>query len=237
MFPLRDNAAPRRLTLVNMMLIAANVAVFFYEASLGPAVEPFIESYALVPAALSSALHLRSAEMLDPSRLWPIATIFTAMFLHGGFWHIAGNMLYLFIFGAAVEWRMGSLRYLLFYFFSGTAAAIATVLITPGSAVPVIGASGAIAGVLGAYFIFFPRGKILTILPIFIFIQFIEVPAVLYLLLWFALQLYSGLSEGSRGAMMGGVAWWAHVGGFLFGLALAPLIADERPARRRVAYR
>lgn len=237
MFPLRDNAAPRRITLVNMMLIAANVAVFVYEASLGPALEPFIESYALVPAALSASIHGGSAAILDPARLWPIATIFTAMFLHGGIWHIAGNMLYLFIFGAAVEWRMGSLRYLLFYFFAATAAALATVLITPGSAVPVIGASGAIAGVLGAYFIFFPRGKILTILPIFIFIQFIEVPAVLYLLLWFGVQLYSGLSEGSQGAMMGGVAWWAHVGGFLFGIALAPLIADERPRRRRIAYR
>ncbi len=237
MFPLRDNAAPSRLTPVNMMLIAANVAVFLYEVSLGPALEPFIESYALVPASVSAAFH-GSAATLDPSRFWPVATIFTALFLHGGFWHIAGNMLYLFIFGAAVEWRMGSLRYLAFYFFSGIAAAAATVLITPGSAVPVIGASGAIAGVLGAYFIFFPRGKILTILPIFIFIQFIEVPAVLYLLLWFGVQLYSGLTEGSRGAMMGGVAWWAHVGGFLFGIALAPLIADERPPpRRRIAYR
>jgi len=237
MFPLRDNAAPRRLTLVNLMLIAANVAVFAYEASLGPAVEPFIANYALVPAALSAALHGRSAAMLDLSRLWPVVTIFTAMFLHGGFWHIAGNLLYLFIFGAAVEWRMGSLRYLLFYFLSGMAAAIATVLITPGSAVPVIGASGAIAGVLGAYFIFFPRGRILTLLPIFIFIQFVEVPAVLYLLLWFGVQLYSGLSEGSHDAMLGGVAWWAHVGGFLFGIALAPLVADERPRRRRIAYR
>jgi membrane associated rhomboid family serine protease len=237
MFPLRDNAAPRRLTLVNMMLIAANVAVFVYEVSLGPALAPFIESYALVPAALSSTFHAGAAAMHDPSRAWQLATIFTAMFLHGGFWHIAGNMLYLFIFGAAVEWRMGPLRYLLFYLLSGMAAAMATVLITPGSAVPMIGASGAIAGVLGAYFIFFPRGKILTILPIFIFIQFIEVPAVLYLLLWFGIQLYSGLSEGGHGAMMGGVAWWAHVGGFLFGIALAPLIADERPPRRRIAYR
>ena len=105
--------------------------------------------------------------------------------------------------------------------------------IAPESNVPVIGASGAIAGVLGAYFIFYPRGRILTILPIFIFIQFIEVPAVIYLLFWFVLQLYSGLEEGGTAGAMGGVAWWAHVGGFMFGVALAPMLAINRPPRRR----
>jgi membrane associated rhomboid family serine protease len=155
------------------------------------------------------------------------------MFIHGGFWHVAGNMLYLFIFGAAVEYRLGPLRYLIFYLAAGIAAALATVAIAPGATVPVIGASGAIAGVLGAYFVFYPRGRILTILPIFIFIQFIEIPAVIYLLLWFALQLFSGISDGSAGAMNGGVAWWAHVGGFLFGIAVAPMLASSEPSRIR----
>ncbi len=105
--------------------------------------------------------------------------------------------------------------------------------IAPESNVPVIGASGAIAGVLGAYFILYPRGRILTILPIFIFIQFIEIPAVIYLLFWFAVQLYAGLEEGGRAGAMGGVAWWAHIGGFMFGVALGPMLAMNRPRRRR----
>jgi membrane associated rhomboid family serine protease len=142
-------------------------------------------------------------------------------------------MLYLFIFGAAVEYRMGALRYLIFYFAAGIAAALATVWIAPTSSVPVIGASGAIAGVLGAYFILYPRGRILTILPIFVFVQFIEIPAVIYLFVWFAVQLYAGLQQSGRAAVMGGVAWWAHVGGFMFGVAMAPMLATKRAPSRR----
>jgi membrane associated rhomboid family serine protease len=237
MIPFRDNAAPRRLTPINVGLIAINIAVFIYEASLGPSLSPFIDRFAMVPATVDAAIHVPGHAAIPlGARLLPLMTIITSMFLHGGLWHVAGNMLYLYIFGAAVEWRMGSRRYLYFYLLAGIAAALATVLITPKSEVPVIGASGAIAGVLGAYFVFFPRGRIATILPIFIFIQVIEIPAVIYLLLWFGLQLYSGLSEGSAGAAMGGVAWWAHVGGFMFGVALAPLVADERK-RKRIARR
>jgi membrane associated rhomboid family serine protease len=230
MIPLRDNAAPRRLTPINLALIAANIAVFIYELSLGPRLAIFAERFALVPVAVTRALSISTPR--DVGALAPLITIVTSMFIHGGFWHIAGNMLYLFIFGAAVEYRMGSARYLIFYFAAGIAAALATVWIAPESNVPVIGASGAIAGVLGAYFIFYPRGRILTILPIFIFIQFIEIPAVVYLLFWFAVQLYAGLEEGGR-AGMGGVAWWAHVGGFMFGVATGPMLAINRPRRRR----
>ncbi len=235
MIPFRDNAAPRRLTPINIALIAINVAAFIYEVSLGPNLGAFVDRFAMVPGAIDASIRARGHLALG-TRLTPFVTIITSMFLHGGFWHIAGNMLYLYIFGAAVEWRMGSRRYLYFYFLSGIAAALATVLITPTSQVPVIGASGAIAGVLGAYFVFFPRGRITTVLPIFIFIQVVEIPAVIYLLLWFGLQLYSGLSEGGAAAATGGVAWWAHIGGFMFGLALAPLIADERK-RKRVGTR
>ncbi|MGC2492878.1 rhomboid family intramembrane serine protease [Candidatus Binatus sp.] len=231
MIPLRDNAAPRRLTPINLALIAANIAVFIYELSLGPRLAIFAERFALVPAAVTRALSSNSHPA--PNSLAPLITLVTSMFIHGGFWHIAGNMLYLFIFGAAVEYRMGSMRYLIFYFAAGIAAALATVWIAPESSVPVIGASGAIAGVLGAYFIFYPRGRILTILPIFFFIQFVEIPAVIYLLFWFAIQLYAGLQEGGRAGAVGGVAWWAHVGGFMFGIGTAPMLAINRPPRRR----
>src|SRR5579864_8352334 len=219
MIPLRDNAAPRRLTPANTILIAANLAAFIYELSLGPRVVDFVGRFAMVPAEVTNSLSMHPLG----AALRPAMTIITSMFLHGGVWYVLGNMLYLFIFGAAVEYRMGASRYAAFYFASAIAAALATILIAPESRVPVIGASGAIAGVLGAYFIFYPRGRITTILPIFIFIQVIEIPAVIYLLLWFAIQLYAGIAAGQQGAAMGGVAWWAHVGGFLFGLALGPL--------------
>ena len=166
----------------------------------------------MVPARWRSPDPVRIAAS---RRYAPLITTVTSMFIHGGFWHIAGNMLYLFIFGAAIEYRMGALRYADFISRRGIAAALATVWIAPESMVPVIGASGAIAGVLGAYFILYPRGRILTILPIFIFIQFIEIPAVIFLLFWFAVQLYAGIAEGGGAGMTGGVAWWAHVGGFL----------------------
>jgi membrane associated rhomboid family serine protease len=231
MIPLRDNAAPRRLTPINAALIAANIAVFVYELSIGARVAAFVERFALVPAAVTRALG--SGTHRNVATLAPLMTTVTSMFIHGGLWHVAGNMLYLFIFGAAVEYRMGAARYLIFYFAAGIAAALATVWIAPESSVPVIGASGAIAGVLGAYFILYPRGRILTILPIFIFIQFIEIPAVVYLLFWFAVQLYAGLAEGGRAGAMGGVAWWAHVGGFMFGVAIGPMLAINRPRRRQ----
>lgn len=237
MIPLRDNAAPRRLTPVNSALIVANIAVFLREISLGPSVADFVARYAMVPAAISNVLStgLLGSRDAIAARLMPLATVVTSMFIHGGLWHVAGNMLYLFIFGAAIEYRMGAMRYAFFYFASGLAAALATVWIAPDSTIPVIGASGAVAGVLGAYFILYPRGRILTILPIFIFIQFIEIPAVIYLLLWFAVQLYSGLVEGGRASTMtGGVAWWAHIGGFLFGMALGPVLARRGPRPRRI---
>ena len=229
MIPLRDNAAPRRLTPANTILIAANLAAFIYELSLGPRIVDFVGRFAMVPADVTNSLSMHPLA----ASLRPAMTLITSMFLHGGIWHVVGNMLYLFIFGAAVEYRMGASRYAVFYFASGVAAALATVLIAPESRVPVIGASGAIAGVLGAYFIFYPRGRITTILPIFVFIQVVEIPAVIYLLFWFAIQLYAGIEAGQQGASMGGVAWWAHVGGFLFGMALAPILAQSRPTKRK----
>jgi membrane associated rhomboid family serine protease len=234
MIPLRDNQARRRLTLINLMLIAANVAVFAYEASLGRGIGTFIAEYAMIPAHVTAALEGgRELTRLryDPAAPPALETIVTSMFLHGGILHLAGNMLYLFIFGAAVEEAMGHLRFLLFYLVCGIAAALAMAAFTPNSTVPVIGASGAIAGVLGAYFVLHPRARITTILPIFILMYFVEIPAILYLLVWFVAQLYAGLSQPPEAA--GGVAWWAHVGGFMIGMLLGPMLATRSSSARR----
>jgi rhomboid family protein len=227
MIPLRDSEASRRLTATNSLLIVLNCAVFFMEMRLGKNAEASLMPFAMVPAQMS---HLSAA----PSRLRVLGTLVTSLFLHGGLLHIAGNMLYLLIFGPAVEQRLGHLRYLFFYLLAGVAGGFAMVAMGPQSRVPVIGASGAIAGVLGAYFVLYPRGRIITILPVFI-IDVIEIPAIFYLLAWFAVQLYAGIKAGAQGPLVGGVAWWAHVGGFLFGIAVAPLLAPHqatRPASR-----
>ena len=229
MIPLRDRVASHRLSPINTLLIAANVAVFIHEVALGPHVNAFIVRFALVPALVSGS-HAGAGGFIG-RQLWPSLTLLTSLFIHGGVAHIAGNMLYLFIFGPAVEERIGVSRYLWFYLLCGLASGIATVAMAPASRVPVIGASGAIAGVLGAYFVFYPRGRILALFPPFFFF---ELPAVLYLIFWFGVQLYWGIMSGAAGILVGGVAWWAHVGGFLFGIAAGPLIA-RAPARRRIA--
>jgi membrane associated rhomboid family serine protease len=233
MIPLRDNVARHRLSPVNTLLIAANVAVFTQEVSLGPHLQSFVARFAMVPVQITRPVHRVMPLTVGTAHLWPPLTLLTSLFIHGSVAHIAGNMLYLFIFGPAVEERTGHLRYLCFYLLCGIASGVATVVMAPDSYVPVIGASGAIAGVLGAYFILYPHGRILTLFPpLFLF----ELPALIYLIVWFAAQLYWGIESGVAGALMGGVAWWAHVGGFLFGIAAGPLVA-RAPERRRVTQR
>jgi membrane associated rhomboid family serine protease len=229
MIPLRDRVARHRLSPINTLLIAANVVVFIHEIAIGTRLDAFIARFALVPALVSGS-HAGAGGVIG-RQLWPPLTLLTSLFIHGGVLHIAGNMLYLFIFGPAVEERIGVTRYLWFYLLCGLASGIATVAMAPASRVPVIGASGAIAGVLGAYFVFYPRGRIFALFPPFFFF---ELPAVLYLIFWFGMQLYWGIMSGAAGILLGGVAWWAHVGGFLFGIAAGPLIA-RAPARRHVA--
>ena len=235
MIPLRDNTGASRAAPANLLLVAANIAIFVYELQLGAAAESLLMRMGMIPSRVVHWVH----QPQYASVLSPPLTLVTSLFLHGGFLHIAGNMLYLFIFGAAVEARMGHLRYLIFFIVAGIVSGVAMVVMDPGSRVPVVGASGAIAGVLGAYFIFFPRARITTVLPLFIFIELIQIPAVVYLLLWFALQLYAGVESrtAAHGAMMGGVAWWAHVGGFLFGVAAAPLIASRSSGRGQAIRR
>ncbi len=209
MFPLRDNIPSSRRPVVTYVLIALNVAIFLYELMLGHRLESFILEWGLVPARLS---------LSDPSSL---LTIFTSMFLHGGWAHVGGNLLYLWIFGDNVEDRLGHAKFALFYLATGVCAAMAQVLAGPGSGVPMVGASGAIAGVLGCYLLFYPHARVVTLVPIVFFLQLVEIPALVFLGIWFLMQLFQGaLSLQGAGEVTGGVAWWAHAGGFASGLLL-----------------
>ncbi len=218
MIPLYDTLHSRRFPIVNWLIIGVNVLVFLYEISLSPAaLDRLTRTWGLVPVQL----------LARPAELW--ITIFTSMFLHGGWFHVISNMWVLFIFGDNVEDRLGGTRYLLFYLLSGVAAALMETFILPTSRVPTIGASGAIAGVLGAYLVLYPRAKVASLVPILFIFTIIDIPAFLFLLFWFVSQLFSGwLSlQGSAGS---GVAWWAHVGGFLFGMLAVGLLARKRYA-------
>ncbi len=229
MIPLRDTIRSRSFPLVNLAIIALNVLVFIYEIRLSPnGLDRLIGTFGLVPARL----HLTQPQLLLNNPL-PLITMFSHMYLHGGWLHIISNMWVLFIFGDNVEDRMGSGRYFVFYTLSGLASGLLQSLIAPVSRVPAIGASGAIAGVLGAYFILYPAGRVLTLIPIIIIPWFVEVPAIVFLGFWFVSQLFSGLAALNvpNAANMGGVAWWAHIGGFLFGiLAHRLFIRNIHPA-------
>ena len=221
MFPLYDTARSRTFPLVNLTLIVANVLAFFYQLQIGPdALQSFIFTWGLIPAKL----------MTDPTNHWN--TIYSSMFLHGGWFHIINNMWVLFIFGDNVEARMGKFKYLVFYFLSGTAAGLLQTYVLPSSQVPMIGASGAVAGVLGAYLVLFPRSRVASLVPIFFIFTVIEIPAFIYLVFWFVSQLYSGWLS-FQGVGGSGIAWWAHIGGFLFGLIMSFVFARRR---RRYSY-
>lgn len=216
MFPLYDTARSRIFPLINLTLIVANILAFLYELQMGSdALNNFIFNWGLIPAHLIS----------DPTGSWK--TIYTSMFLHGGWFHILSNMWVLFIFGDNIEARMGKMKYLVFYLLSGTAAGLLQTYILPSSQVPMIGASGAIAGVLGAYLVLFPRSRVASLVPIFFIFTIIEIPAVIFLIFWFLTQIYSGWFslQGSGGS---GIAWWAHVGGFIFGLTMSFFFAGRR---------
>jgi membrane associated rhomboid family serine protease len=209
MIPIRDTIPSSRVPIVNYVLIFANLGLFFYEISLGENLPSFLERFAVIPARLLGGGDFSARDLLTPV---------TAMFLHGGWMHVLGNMLYLYIFGDNVEDTLGHGRYLLFYIACGVASFAVQIGFQPASAVPNIGASGAIAGVLGAYFLLFPRARVVTLLPLFIFFTVVDIPAVVFLGLWFLLQFLSGTVSLGRAAATGGVAWWAHVGGFVAGV-------------------
>ena len=229
MIPFRDNIPARSFPFITISIILANIAAFVYELSLGRGLEPFIEQFGVVPTAVVT---------------WPqsgvsflaIALPFlTSMFLHAGWLHLIGNMWYLWIFGDNVEDRLGHITFLIFYLLCGLGAGIIHTILNSSTEIPSIGASGAIAGVLGAYVVSYPFARVLTLVPIFFFVQILEIPALIVLGLWFVMQFFSGTAAlATSSANAGGVAWWAHVGGFLIGILLIGLF--PRKDRQRYDY-
>jgi membrane associated rhomboid family serine protease len=226
MIPIRDENPTTLVPWVTVSLIAANLLVFVFEVSLGERLRPFLDHFGAVP------VRLLSPDRVAGTGLPVSVTVFSSMFLHGGWLHVGGNMLYLWIFGNNIEDAMGHFRYLLFYLISGVVAVYSHSLMDPSSTMPMIGASGAVSGVLGAYLVLFPHARVLTLVPMGFFLQMVRVPAIVVLGFWIVLQLLSGVL--SRGAPGGGVAWFAHVGGFLTGVVLVRLLVrrDFRPQSR-----
>ncbi len=209
MLPIRDINPSRNFPIVNSTLIGINVVIFLVQMSMGAEADRFIYIYGLVPARYTIT-HVSS--YFTPFQ--QVFSFLSFMFLHGGFLHLLGNMWSLYIFGDNVEDRLGPFRYLLFYLLCGLASGISHLALNLNSNIPTIGASGAIAGVMGAYLILHPSSRILTLIPIIIFPWFVEIPAFFFIGIWFVLQLLN--AAGSQGA--GGIAWWAHIGGFIFGI-------------------
>jgi membrane associated rhomboid family serine protease len=228
MIPLRDTTKSKTIPFVNYIIIATCGLVFLYENSLGEYLEGFIHRYAVIPSDVAAVVFRYDtsfraiASRAMHAGFGALLPVVTSMFLHGGWMHLIGNMLYLYIFGDNIEDRLGHLGYLFFYLLAGIGATLTEVYFQQHSPVPLLGASGAIAGVLGAYFILYPKAKIMTLIPLFVFFPVVEISAFFFLGFWFVMQFLSGaLASGADAA--GGVAWWAHAGGFLFGALLLPI--------------
>ena len=215
MIPIRDTISTRNYPVVNNTIIGINVVIFLLQMTQGQGLDRFIYIYGLVPARYSVP---QIASYFTPGQ--QLFSIVSFMFLHGGFLHLLGNMWCLYIFGDNVEDRLGHLRYIVFYLLCGVASGLSHLLLNLNSNIPTIGASGAIAGIMGAYFILHPKSKILTLIPIIFIPWFIEIPAYFFLGFWFVLQFLN--AAGSHGAVSG-IAWWAHIGGFVFGIIFLKL--------------
>jgi len=227
MIPLRDDIPSYRPPIVTVALIGINCLVYFYLLSLGDAYQAALVKWGTIPYEVTSM------QELTPELGFPILlTLFTSMFLHGGFLHLAGNMLYLWIFGDNVEDQLGHAKFLVFYILCGLGASLLYIVTSPNSHIPMVGASGAIAGVLGAYMIRFPRARILTLIWFGFFIRLVAIPALFVLGFWFILQLLFALP--SIGSTSGGVAFFAHVGGFLAGIVLFKVFTGF--SRRGLGY-
>jgi membrane associated rhomboid family serine protease len=221
MIPLHDLNPSRTRPVVTILLIVTNILLFLYELSLGPAIRPFLLQAAFVPSRYMAPASLPAG----------FTSALLSMFLHGGWAHLLGNMLFLWIFGDNIEDRLGHFRFLVFYLLSGFAATAAQALVAPSSTVPLIGASGAISGVLGAYLFLYPRARIVSLVFLGIFVQIMQVPAIVFLPIWFLLQFFSGLASlGAHGAQAGGVAFFAHIGGFVAGPLLLLLFGGRKPS-------
>ncbi len=218
MIPLKDDNPTSIYPYVTVLLIGLNIIIFIYEISLGPHLGPFVNRYGATPVFV---LNMTAPQNYPP----PYVTIFTSMFLHGGLFHVAGNMLYLWIFGNNIEDSMGHFRFIIFYFISGIIAVYIFSIVNPSSFIPMIGASGAVSGILGAYLILFPRAKVLTLIPLGFYIQLVKIPAIYVLGLWILVQIINGIFTRGVG---GGVAWFAHIGGFVAGIVLIGLFKKKK---------
>lgn len=233
MVPLKDDNPTQTTPYVTYGLIGLNVLVFLYELTLSqPQLERFFQTWALVPRELTASFGGTAAIAANPEWI----TLFSSQFLHGGFLHIAGNMLYLWIFGNNVEDRLGHTKFLIFYLVCGALAALAQWYFAAGSAIPSLGASGAIAGVMGAYIIRFPKARVLTLVPLGIILIPFRIPAVFFLGIWFLMQAFNGIASlgapANLGMETGGIAYWAHAGGFVFGMILGPILGLFSPRPR-----
>jgi membrane associated rhomboid family serine protease len=216
MFPVRDHNPSHKFPFVTIALILVNTIIFLLEV-FSPDLETFIQTYALIPNTIN---------FVDVSTLYPFIT---SMYLHGGFFHLFSNMWFLWIFGDNIEATLGSVGFLVFYIISGIGASLLQYFFAPLSTIPTLGASGAIAGILGAYLVFFPRAKIDTyIFSFYGFLQEVQVPASFMLIYWFIIQFFSGTASLVQTNTTGGVAWWAHVGGFVVGFSLAKMLGGRR---------
>jgi len=228
MIPLRVDILRTRAAICNGLIIIVNVLAFLYELSLPPkAGQALVYTFGLIPSH-EQLLFAKHGITLGQA----ILPMFTSMFLHGGWMHLLGNMLFLFVFGGSVEEALGHFQYFIFYFVCGVGSALVHTMVNWGSKVPTIGASGAISGIMGAFIVLFPRSRVTTLIPALLLFFTIRIPAVLMLGYWFLIQFFSGVASLGVGDQ-GGVAWWAHVGGFLLG---ALLVVGERPKLRRAAY-
>ena len=227
MFPIKDDNPSRSFPLVTLMLIAANTAVFAYQFWLGGGGQSFVFRYGAIPWEITHWTELPGLPRESVSSVPPFVTLFTSMFLHGGLLHLLGNMLYLWIFGDNVEALVGHLRFLVFYILCGLGACLTYIFFDSNSGVPMIGASGAISGVLGAYLVNYPGARVHVVVFLLFFIRIIRIPALIVLGLWFVIQVLNGLGTlGGQGE--GGVAWFAHIGGFIIGILLIWIFPKKR---------
>lgn len=239
MVPIRDDNPISITPVVVYALLALNAAIFLFEITLPePALQAFFNTWAIVPAELTASFNAGSEISLSggAGREW--FTLISSQFLHGGWLHVGGNMLYLWVFGNNIEDQLGSVKFLFFYLICGILAGLSQWFFDPTSTIPTLGASGAVAGVMGAYVIRFPRAKIVTLIPLFIIFTTLRIPAIFFLGWWFIQQaFYSAISLGATADMgSGGVAYWAHAGGFVFGAILGPLLGLFNKGRDRYRF-
>jgi membrane associated rhomboid family serine protease len=226
LIPLRHTLANTRLPVVNRALVAANVVIFIAQLFLGAMTEKIIQTFGFIPARLVKPAAFQYA-------FWEVAvTLVTSLFLHGGFVHLAGNMIYLWVFGGAIEDAFGRVRFFLLYVACGAVGSLTHTILFPQSTIPSVGASGSIAGLLGAFLVLRPHARIVTLFPLVVYWAMAEIPAVVFLPVWFGMQFFNGflsLESASRVQEVAGIAWWAHVGGFVFGALAAGIWRLRRP--------